>query len=173
VAGAAFNPKESERRRHRRLLEVVQILRQLSIANPPQSQWFLAHLRAIRQALQNLGFSRRETLGWSSVACHAPRLTTAAFLASPNYSWVAGQTASTAREEKRGVAPLDSLGHIRLKRIELQIELSRDSGQTDLAIETWWGLAAAACLAKGFCIGGRSLGILQSRKKQEETTDAS
>ena len=30
----------------------------------------------------------------------------------------------------------DGLGHINLKRIELQIELSRDSGQTDLATKT-------------------------------------
>jgi hypothetical protein len=38
------------------------------------------------------------------------------------------------RQEKRGGAHLDGLG--RLKRIELQIELSRDSSQTDFVIET-------------------------------------
>jgi len=38
--------------------------------------------------------------------------------------------------KKRGGAPLYGLGYIRLKRIELQIEFSRDSGQTDFAIKT-------------------------------------
>jgi hypothetical protein len=58
-----------------------------------------------------------------------------AFLASSNASSVASRT-RLACEEKRGSAPLDGRRYIRLKRVELQIELIRDGGQTDLPIKT-------------------------------------
>ena len=45
-------------------------------------------------------------------------------------------TRLASREEKRGSAPLDGRRYIRLKRVELQIELIRDGGQTDLPIKT-------------------------------------
>ena len=60
----------------------------------------------------------------------------AAFLAGSNASSVASWTRLASREEKRGSAPLDGRRYIGLKRIELQIELIRDSGQTDLPIKT-------------------------------------
>jgi hypothetical protein len=60
----------------------------------------------------------------------------AAFLASSNASSVASRTRLASREEKRGSAPLDGRRYIRLKRVELQIELIRDGGQTDLPIKT-------------------------------------
>jgi hypothetical protein len=60
----------------------------------------------------------------------------AAFLASSNASSVTSRTWLASREEKRGSAPLDGRRYIRLKRVELQIELIRDGGQTDLPIKT-------------------------------------
>jgi hypothetical protein len=36
-------------------------------------------------------------------------------------------------QKERGGSPLDGFGHIRVKRIELQLEATRDGGQTDLA----------------------------------------
>jgi hypothetical protein len=60
----------------------------------------------------------------------------AAFPAGSNASSVASQTWLASREEKRGSAPLDGRRYIRLKRVELQIELIRDGGQTDLPTET-------------------------------------
>jgi hypothetical protein len=59
---------------------------------------------------------------------------TAATRANSNTSSVASYTRPVPRQEKRGGAHLDGLG--RLKRIELQIELSRDSSQTDFVIKT-------------------------------------
>jgi hypothetical protein len=60
----------------------------------------------------------------------------AAFLASSNASSVASRTRLASREEKRGSASLDGRRYIRLKRVELQIKLIRDGGQTDLPIKT-------------------------------------
>ena len=58
----------------------------------------------------------------------------AAFPASS--SSVASRSRLATREEKRGSAPLDGRRYIGLKCVELQIELIRDGGQTDLPIKT-------------------------------------
>ena len=58
----------------------------------------------------------------------------AALLATPNTSLVPSLTPAEPRHEKRGGSSLDGLGYLRLKRKELQVELGRDSGQTDIAI---------------------------------------
>jgi hypothetical protein len=71
----------------------------------------------------------RETLGLSCLARHQPRFATTRVLAGPNGS----EWARTPQKE-RGGSPLDGFGHIRVKRIELQLEATRDGGQTDLAI---------------------------------------
>ena len=49
---------------------------------------------------------------------------------------MASRTRLATREEKRGSAPLDGRRYIGLKCVELQIELIRDSSQTDLPIKT-------------------------------------
>ena len=60
----------------------------------------------------------------------------AAFPTGSNASSVASWTRLATREEKRGSAPFDGRRYIGLKRVELQIELIRDGGQTDLPIKT-------------------------------------
>jgi hypothetical protein len=83
----------------------------------------------------NLTLSRRQRPGFSCLACPA-RLLTAAFLAGPNASSAPNQTWPVPRVEKRSRAPLDRLGHVRLKGAKLQIELNRDSSQTDFVTKT-------------------------------------
>ena len=60
----------------------------------------------------------------------------AALLASPNTWSAPSLTRAELYQEKRGGSSLDGLGYVRLKRLELQIELGRDSGQSDIAIKT-------------------------------------
>ena len=79
-----------------------------------------------------------------------PHVVRAAFPASSSASSVASWTWLPTREEKRGSAPLDGRRDIRLKCVELQIELIRDSSQTDLPIKTRQGRLAVACFAEGF-----------------------
>ena len=54
----------------------------------------------------------------------------------PEHFVAAELDAGRTRQEKRGGSSLDGLGYVRFKRIELQIELSRDSGQSDIATKT-------------------------------------
>src|SRR5271165_6404376 len=117
----------------RRISDATPRIRGLDEARTSGQDVFLrSGVRAVRHAFHNLNFFRKETLGSSCLARAVPRFATASFLASPNTSWEAGQTGPVPREEKRGGSPLDGLGHIRVKRIELQFEPTRDSGQTDL-----------------------------------------
>jgi hypothetical protein len=89
-----------------------------------QDVFLLSGVRAVRQAFHNLSFFPSGNTGIVS-----PCSRRGALCDGPT-----GQTRPVPRGEKRGGSPLDSLGHSRVKRIELQIELVRDSGQTDLAI---------------------------------------
>jgi hypothetical protein len=41
-----------------------------------------------------------------------------------------------SRQKECGGSPLDGLGHIPVKRIELQLKPTRDSRQTHLAMQT-------------------------------------
>jgi hypothetical protein len=65
-----------------------------------------------------------------------PHLAPTAFVTNPTPSWVVGQSWTVSREKKRGSAPFDGIGHLRLKRIGPQIEFGGDSGETDLAVNT-------------------------------------
>jgi hypothetical protein len=83
----------------------------------------------------NLGFSRRRRPGSSWLACPA-HLLTAAFLAGPNASSAPNQAWPVPRVKKRGGAPLDRLGHVRLKSAKLQMEFNGDRSQTDFVTKT-------------------------------------
>jgi hypothetical protein len=84
----------------------------------------------------NLAFPGRKPPRLSCLACPAPRLLTAAILASRNASSAPDETWPVPRVEKRSGAPLDRLGHVRLKSAKLQIELNGHSGQTDFPTES-------------------------------------
>jgi hypothetical protein len=112
-------------------------------------------LHTLPEAFRNHRFSRRKPLGPSCLARQAPQLVTAALLDSPNTSLAPSETRAESREDERGGSSLDGLGYVRLKRIELQIELSRDGGQSDIAIKTRLGLPATARVARGSRIGGK------------------
>ena len=58
---------------------------------------------------------------WSCLARHLPRFAATPVLAGPNTSWVPGQTGPVPRQKEHGGSPLDGLGHIGVKRIELQL----------------------------------------------------
>ena len=114
------------------------------VVNSRQKRWgescpLRSLLPAFRELSHNLRFAHRKSRGPSRRACQAPRVphvVRAAFPASSNASSVAGRTWLATREEKRGRAPLDGRRYIRLKCVERQIELMRDSSQTDLPIKT-------------------------------------
>ena len=91
-------------------------------------------LRAFRELSHKFRFAHRKSRGPSRSACQAPHVVRPAFPASS--SSVASWTRLATREEKRGSAPLDGRRYIRLKCVELQIELIRDSSQTELPIKT-------------------------------------
>ena len=126
-------------------------------------------LRPFRELSHNLRFAHRKSRGPSRRACqapHVPHVVRAAFPASSNASSVAIRTWLATHEEKRGSAPLDRRRYIRLKCVELQIELIRDSRQTDLPIKTGQGRLAVACFAEDSCIGGR---VIRHGVVSEET----
>ena len=102
----------------------------------PKSRRLRSPLHALPEVFRNHRFPRRKPPGLSCLARQASQLVTAALLPSPNTSSVPSWTRAEPRQEKRGGSSLDGLGYVRLKRIELQIELSRDSGQSDIAIKT-------------------------------------
>ncbi len=61
------------------------------------------------------------------------------------------------RRQQHASTPLNSVGHFRFKRIELQIELGGDGGQADIAINTGQQLALTGALLKDRGIGGKVL----------------
>jgi hypothetical protein len=124
-------------------------------------------LRAFRELSHNLRFAHRKSRGPSRSACQAPHVVRPAFPASS--SSVANRTRLATRDEKRGSAPLDGRRYIRLKCVELQIELLRDSSQTELPIKTGQGRLAVACFAESSCIGGM---VIRHGGVSEETGKA-
>jgi hypothetical protein len=135
--------------------------RQKRLAKSCPLRWLL---RAFRELSHNLRFAHRKSRGPSRSACQAPHVVRPVFPASS--SSVASRTRLATREEKRGSAPLDGRRYIRLKCVELQIELIRDSGQTELPIKTGQGRLAVACFAESSCIGGR---VIRHGGVSEET----
>jgi hypothetical protein len=107
------------------------------------------------EVFRNHRFPRQKPSGLSCLARQASQLVTAALLPGPNTSSAPTWTRAEPRQEKRGGSSLDGLGYVRLERIELQIELSRDSSQSDVAIKTRWRPPATARFARGSRIGGK------------------
>jgi len=102
---------------------------------PPKSRRLRSPLHAVAEAFRNHRFPHRKAPELSRLARQAPQLVTAALLPSPNTRSAPNWTRAEPREEKRGGSSLDGLRDVRLKRIEPQIELGRDCGQSDIAIK--------------------------------------